>query len=365
VRRSSLRRTAAAFGIPEKRLTWSVVPPALATPLLRGWRVLSQLRQLARGLVAVSVLALCGLAVARMDWRLVIATLATARISYFAVALLLSLGLVFLRAERWRLLLPGARLPRQPLFLYLLVAFGLTMVTPAGLPEAMRVYLLRERHGVPAPTGIASILLEKLFEGVGMIVLIAPLPFLLSLPTAMSALIAALSAGGILATGAVVWLTYTSARHTGWVFRSSLWQRIEPGLDCLRQPRTFTLLCVASVAIHVVDCCCAWFMLRSVAIDAPAAATALLLLTFSIALVIPLVPGHVGMLEASAVAALRVVGVANEPALAFAVLCHAGQMVYVLCVLPGFALLRHASAAGRVAAPDARVVRNIAALRKG
>ena len=318
--------------------------PMLSRDLGRGWQPSPRVRRVVRAAVAIVVLALFAIAMARMDWRRVLDTLAAARLSFFAASLLLSALLVLLRAERWRLLLPGTSVPRRPLFLYLFVAFGLTMVTPAGSPEVMRVYLLRRRHDVPVATGIAGILLEKLFEGVGMVFLIAPLPLLLPLPAAMSVLIAVLSTGGVLATAAMVWLAHASARRTWRVFRSSLWQRIEPGLDCLRDPRTFAKLCLASLAAHVVDCVCAWLMFQSVAIDVPVATAALLLLTFSVALVVPLVPAHVGMLEAGAVAALRMVGVATEPALAFAVLCHAGQMIYVLCALPGITLLRRAQA---------------------
>ena len=318
------------------------VLPTLSGGLRRGWQPSPRLRRRMRAAVAVAVLALFAVAVARMDWRRVLDTLAAARLSFFVASLVLSALLVLLRAERWRLLLPGTSVPRRPLFLYLFVAFGLTMVTPAGSPEAMRVYLLRRRHDVPVPIGIAGILLEKLFEGVGMVLLIAPLPLLLPLPTALSVLIATLSTGGVLATALLVWLAHASVRPTWRIFRSSLWQRIAPGLDCLRDPRTFLMLCGTSLAAHVVDCVCAWLMFRSVAIDVPVATTALLLFTFSVALVVPLVPGHVGMLEAGAVAALRTVGVATEPALAFAVLCHAGQMVYVLCALPGITLLRAA-----------------------
>ncbi len=323
-------------------------PRGLASPRMLWW---------ARMAVALAVLAACAVMVVRTDWHRVHDTLAVARLSFFAVSLLLGALLIFLRAERWRLLLPGATVPRRPLFFYLFVAFGLTMVTPVGAPETMRVYLLRRRHDVPVPVGTAGILLEKLFEGVGMIPLVAALPFLLPLPAAMNVLIVGLTTGGVIVTAAVVWLAHASHHSTWLVFGSSLWQRITPGLDCLRDRRTFAKLCVTSLAAHSVDCVCAWLVLRSLAIDVPAATSALLLLTLSVAVVVPVVPGHVGMLEAGAIAALRMVGVPNEPALAFALLYHVGQMVYVLCALPGITLLRGAQAEQRGDASGALALR--------
>ena len=271
-------------------------------------------------------------------------TLASAHLPLVVLAVGLSLLHALLRAERWCLMLPPERPDRRCLYYYFLVANGLGMVMPAGSGETLRVYLLKRRHGIPVAPSLAVTMLEKLFEGVGLMVIVAPLPFLLPLSSAASAAIfGLLSAGTVVLLGVVVFATRSDRR--GWITRSTTWRRALPGLTCVRDTRAFVRLTALSATGLIADCCALSALLAAVDVHTPWAAPALVTLAMSFALVVPLVPGHVGTLEAGAVGGLHLLGVALAPALAFALVCHAVQTVHVVFALPGLHLLREARGA--------------------
>ena len=85
-----------------------------------------------------------------------------------AVALYL-LGLL-VRALRWRiLLLPIARIPTGPLFGILSIGFLVNNVLPARLGEIARAILVGRRHGVSRSAALATVVVERIFDGVVML----------------------------------------------------------------------------------------------------------------------------------------------------------------------------------------------------
>lgn len=91
-----------------------------------------------------------------------------------AAALALNLALMALWGLRSRLLLDAAGHRLGWLELSLIGTFAnlANAVTPASTGEALRALLLRDRHGIPLPTGVAVILIER-FYALALIVLAA------------------------------------------------------------------------------------------------------------------------------------------------------------------------------------------------
>lgn len=271
------------------------------------------------------------------------------------LATLLALIQIVCKSERWRLMLsPIAKLPPVRLYYYLLLAYGASMLLPSPSGTAARVYLLKRNHDVPAMESTAVIAAEKLFEGIGLMVVVAPLPLLLSLPGSLRLTITALVAGGLLVTGVSVILGRRARRGGGGGGR---WRRLAPAADCVSRPSIFIPASVLSVVSQLLNCAVIVLLFRAVGITVPVAASALVILVLAVALLIPFTPGHAVTLEAGAVAALAIVGVSSEPALAFGLVYHAVHLVPVaLVVLTGLKLLgevrRNPPAVSVLAAPD-------------
>ena len=88
-----------------------------------------------------------------------------------AVAILL-LSFVF-RALRWRLLMaPMKKVPVAGLFSPLMVGY-MANILPARAGEFIRAYLLGKKHGIPFSGAFASIVVERLFDIVAILLLFA------------------------------------------------------------------------------------------------------------------------------------------------------------------------------------------------
>jgi glycosyltransferase 2 family protein len=106
--------------------------------------------------------------------------LAGARYWLLVPALALYFAGVGVRAVRWRrLLLPVAAIPSRRLFPVVVIGYMANDVLPARLGEVVRCYVLRRREGVPTSTGLGTVLLERVMDGVTMLAFMAlALPFL-------------------------------------------------------------------------------------------------------------------------------------------------------------------------------------------
>jgi uncharacterized membrane protein YbhN (UPF0104 family) len=136
--------------------------------------------------------------------------LAGARYWLLAPALALYLAGVGVRAvRRRRLLLPVADVPSGRLFPIVVIGYMANDVLPARLGEVVRCYILRRREGVPTSTGLGTVLLERVLDGITMLAFMA-----LALPLLpfSAALYRLLAGGAAVFGGAVVVLVLLAAR---------------------------------------------------------------------------------------------------------------------------------------------------------
>src|SRR5207237_10002072 len=123
-------------------------------------------------------------ALAAADWRLI-----------FPAVALYFVG-VWLRSARWGLLLPEHAVKTSTLFRALVVGFTVNNLLPLRMGEVARAYLLARWAGVAYGATIASLVVERVLDGLSLAVLL--LVALWLLPTAPAYLLAvgALAAAG-------------------------------------------------------------------------------------------------------------------------------------------------------------------------
>lgn len=279
-----------------------------------------------------------------------LAALRGARLELIALAGALNFVHILCKSERWRVMLaPAKQLGRARLYYYLLVSYAASALLPARAGEVLRIYLPAKRDQVPAATSIGVVLGEKVFDAAGLLLVVAPLPLVLKLPRWASISLGLAGAGGAVAMALLLVFVWRARTR---VTPGSRWARLQAGLAGVLEPRIFALTLGWSVAAVLVDASEIWLILRALAVSAPWAGPALILLTVNLALLVPAGPAHLGAFEAGAVAALKVLGVPLEPALAFALVYHLMQVVPVLLVgLFGLRLIGEARAAGDAEPP--------------
>lgn len=107
------------------------------------------------------------------DLRLLTDALARARYEWLVPAIACYLVGLWVRALRWRLLIaPIQALPFGSVFGVLSIGFLVNNVLPARLGELARAVLLAQRHGISRSATLATVVVERVFDGVVILLLL-------------------------------------------------------------------------------------------------------------------------------------------------------------------------------------------------
>jgi uncharacterized protein (TIRG00374 family) len=258
------------------------------------------------------------------------------------------------RALRWQVyFLPERRVPLRPLLSTLTISYMASTFLPFRAGELVRAVFLGQREALPVPRIVGTILLEKLFDflGIGML-LVALLATAPDLPVearlAGQLIVVVILAGFGCVVGLAMWREPTLAvlrfadRHLP--FGLAERPRLEPaarqfaeGTDSLRQPRLWIPLLSWTAIVWVFSVLASWG--GTAALDLRPSLAALIFLSVLPAAgqAVPSSPGYVGVYHAAAVVALTSFGIDQVSAFGTAVLIHAFS--YGILVVLGVAAL--------------------------
>lgn len=260
---------------------------------------------------------------------------------------LLSYGM---RTRRWGFILrPIKRVPFGTLLPVLFIGFMANNLLPARIGELVRAYTLGRKTGLSKSMGLATILLERLFDGITLVVVLGVLAMFFPLPPREREV--GYVAGGIFlvaAAAAVIVLSRESLAlrllelGLGWLprrFRAPLRGRVRSfllGLRVLHSRRDMLAIAAWSAAIWSVEAITYVVVPRSVHAPLPAGASLqaalLMMVMVNLGSLIPSTPGYIGTFQVFGVLALSAFGVPTAIALAAAILAHVVQYVLVTSV---------------------------------
>mgnify|MGYP000045846585 CR=1 FL=1 len=243
-----------------------------------------------------------------------------------AIGAALNFACLFGKAVCWRLMLgPRHKVSVHRLFRYTIATFAASAIAPARAGEVLRVWVLKRRDGVPAADSAAVAVAEKLLDGISMLILVAPLPWLLpDLPT--EATVAILICAGV-AFVAFVALYVGAGRVEGTTATSSVARRFLAGMHVLRSPRRLLGSLGVLVLVWAADLLQVMVVLRAVGLDLSPAAALFILFSLNVAITVPSTPAQIGALQLGALAAIKALNVDQNHGAAFALLYHLGQIV--------------------------------------
>lgn len=295
-------------------------------------------RRLARVLLSLVVLAACGWYFAtKVDLRAAWHHLSEARFWLVALAAVVNMVLHLpAKSVRWQLMLAPMRvLPQHRVYNFLVAGYAASNLLPARMGEAVRV-LFCKRQGVPVGGATGALVLEKVYELIGMLAIILPLPFVLpELPGYAQKAIPLVAVGGLVGTGVMFWMARHGAKTTG-----SFLQRLGEGMLLLREPRRATVALLLSIATWAVDAYQVTLIMSAVGIPPSFWGAAFMLLVLNIGIALPSTPAQLGIFEAACVGGFALLGVPQEKALAFAILYHVMQIIPVT-IYGGIMLARY------------------------
>ncbi len=315
-----------------------------------------------------------------VEWRQVWRHLSEVDLPLFGLSMLLMLAAYFLMTWRWRFLLDPLEAPATALSMRgaphapagkvrhkvnLLSLYGKVMtgyffnaLFPARAGDIVRAYLLGRKTGLTKTTVLATIVIEKAFDGVALLLML--LLSLALLPSTgvqtagpgagtlawVAGVGLALAIGGLalfyifsrqiaLLTERLVSRLPLPSKVKGLAVR--LVETFAGGMHVFKSPAPLISAAAVSLGVWLVVALMFLTALLSFREPFPAAVTALPGLFFVTALVnlgllVPALPGNVGTYEALCVAAMAFFQVDKELAVAFALIFHVGQLVTTLVV---------------------------------
>jgi uncharacterized protein (TIRG00374 family) len=290
------------------------------------------------------------LALRNVDLRAVREALRSASYIYLIPAALSSLLGYCVRTVRWgRILAPVKRVPFGRLFPVLMAGFAANNLLPARIGEFVRAYLLGREEDVSASLALATIVVERVCDGVTLLALMALTLLFLPIPVTDAALqkveIGATAIFSVATVGLIVLALWPQLilRLTTWCLRPfprRLTARVEgiltsfiAGLSALKSLGALARLAGLSLLIWLFEggafACVLLAFPFGLARSEWLAAAIFLLVFVNLGIMIPSAPGYIGTYQFFAKLALGAFAVAAAPAIGLSFVAHALQYTLV------------------------------------
>jgi uncharacterized protein (TIRG00374 family) len=256
---------------------------------------------------------------------------------------------VWARAWRWHYLLrPVKSIPTRVMFPIVAIGYMGNNIYPARAGEVLRAVVLKRREEVPISASLATIIVERVFDGVVMLAFVfINLPELAKL-TSDSGLVGNIQTVAILGTAAFIGalavfllaamfpeqaerlITIVVNRVAPERFREKLLGLIKKfmgGLESLRSPREALMVFFTSVVIWLLETGKYWFVMHAFPFRVSFFALMLMNGIVNLATTIPSAPGYVGTFDAPGIAVLTAYNVEKAVAAAYTLVLHVALWV--------------------------------------
>jgi uncharacterized protein (TIRG00374 family) len=257
---------------------------------------------------------------------------------------------VWARAWRWHYLLkPVKAIQTRVMFPITCIGYMGNNIYPARAGEVLRAVILKRKDGVPISASLATIIVERIFDGVVMLAFVfvnlAQLAKLaeVSVPVGKwQVTIQDLAIWGSVAfIGALVLFLLAAmfpkvtASIGQWFIDRLLPRRIRTktsgimhkfldGLESLRSPANVLMVFVTSVIIWLLETVKYWFVLHAFGLEGQVSFFTLMLMNgvVNLATTIPAAPGYLGTFDAPGIAVLEASGVDKAVATGYTLVLH-------------------------------------------
>lgn len=265
-----------------------------------------------------------------MDWRYLPAAVACTFVSYF------------FRGVRWCfLLLPMKKVPLRPVYAATIIGYMANNLLPARLGELARAYVLARGQGMTTSSVFATLVIDRLWDGFTVLVILVITLFTIQLPPAMATVQQSLQGGGYLMLGGylfaivvLVLLKKFTAPTRSFItcllsllptrFGDAVIRLLDAFVGGLKLGTPLALLAtvVSSAVIWLFALIPVDLVLRAFGIVLPWSGSMLILVFLVFAVMVPASPGFIGTYHAACVYGLKAFAVPLEQAMSIALVMH-------------------------------------------
>lgn len=245
---------------------------------------------------------------------------------------------VWARTWRWHYMLrPIKAVALTRLFPVVVIGYMGNNVYPARAGELIRAYVLRKREGVSVSASLATVLVERVFDGVVMLLFVflslpfSPMPDWLR----QVVIVGSLAFFGALAFFLIIAASPRRAEATyTWLIDRFLPERLRgtacgflarfmEGLHSLRSGRDVAMIFTTSLVIWLAETVKYWFVMHSFDFQVPFYVLMLMNGVVNLATTIPSSPGYVGTFDTPGIKVLEGFGVTRVTATSYTLVLHA------------------------------------------
>ena len=290
----------------------------------------------------------------KMELPRVWAELLAARYFWIIPGVLVYFFGVWARTWRWHYLLrPLRSVPLTRLFPVVCIGYMGNNIFPARAGELVRGYVLKRRERISFSASFATIIIERVFDGLVMLLFVfVALPFT-PLPNVLRAIVivsSLLFGGALLFFFAIAASPQRARAAYDFIARrflpeallkrtQALVDRFLTGLHSLRSVRDVLMIFVTSVIIWLAETVKYWFVMHAFSFTVPFYVLMLMNGVVNLATTVPSSPGYVGTFDWPGIVILNSFGVVKEVATAYTLVLHAA-LWFPITALGAFYMVR-------------------------
>ena len=255
---------------------------------------------------------------------------------------------LWVRAWRWHYLLrPLKRVPTRVMFPIVTIGYAGNNIFPARAGEVVRAVILKRAEGIPISASLATIIVERVFDGIVMLAFVFVNLSELARLTGVSLEIGPLQLGiqdlaiwGSLAFFGALAVFLAAAMFPAPTERlvTRLVERFAPaqgrekilgfsrrflgGLESLRSPWEALMVFFTSVLIWLLETVKYWFVMHAFGFSVSFFALMLMNGVVNLATTIPSAPGYLGTFDLPGIAVLQAYNVSKEVAASYTFVLH-------------------------------------------
>ena len=253
------------------------------------------------------------------DWKTELPRLARIHWAWIAIAVASDVLVYFSQAWRWNILLrPVVQLPLGKTVQAIYIGLFANEVLPLRGGELIRCYLLAAWNHIKFPLVLSSALIERLIDGVWLIVGFAIASMFVDLPRDLEAGVWVLATVVAIIGGLVLFAVFNKA-FAHHVTTKHRWaeplRMIVEGLHAMGRSRSFPIAVCASTVYLLLQIIPIHAMLEGYGVALPMGSAAIVLVVLRLGTIVPGPPGNVGVFHLFCFLALnKVLGVDAQTA---------------------------------------------------
>ncbi|MHB9156139.1 MAG: lysylphosphatidylglycerol synthase transmembrane domain-containing protein, partial [Endomicrobiales bacterium] len=258
-----------------------------------------------------------------------------------ALAVLVYSSAFALRAVRWKYLLAPLKVfPAVRLFSYLILGFFMNNVLPLRLGEIIRAHITGQKVGIPRTSALATIVVERLFDGLSYICLFLVTVLFMEFPGSTKK--AFLSASVLFLAGMV--FLFFLVRHKQPAIRlfnklplprkfqeriQSMFANFLGGLGIFGHGLGLVRILILSLTVWTIEGTVFLIMGQAFHMDLSLFQCFFVMIIIGTGAILPTAPGYVGTVEFLGVTALSFMGINKNQAFGYIITLHLLQLTTI------------------------------------